>query len=130
LKIGFPAQRQQRQPYKEDIVFWSEWKCNDLNESSRRAAERFGFTFEGIFRQNYVFKNCNRNTAWFSIIDSEWPTLKEKFEKWLHPNNFSASGKQILKLAEIYAAFSIDGYTTILILPIMRWPITTPKDIP
>jgi RimJ/RimL family protein N-acetyltransferase len=78
-----------------------EWKCNDLNESSRRAAERFGFTFEGIFRQSYVFKNRNRDTAWFSIIDSEWPALKEKFEKWLHPNNFEASGKQILKLAEI-----------------------------
>jgi len=78
-----------------------EWKCNDLNEPSRRAAVRFGFTFEGIFRQNYVFKNHNRDTAWFSIIDSEWPELKSKFEKWLHPNNFSAMGKQILKLTEI-----------------------------
>jgi RimJ/RimL family protein N-acetyltransferase len=77
-----------------------EWKCNDLNEPSRRAAERFGFTFEGIFRQHSVFKKRNRNTAWFSIIDSEWPALKEKFAKWLHPNNFSA-GKQILKLTEI-----------------------------
>lgn len=78
-----------------------EWKCNDLNEASKRAAVRFGFTFEGIFRQNYVFKNRNRNTAWFSIIGSEWPGLKEKFEKWLHSDNFSISGKQILKLAEI-----------------------------
>lgn len=78
-----------------------EWKCNNLNEPSRQAAERFGFTFEGIFRQNYVFKNRNRDTAWFSIIDSEWPALKEKFEKWLHPNNFCAAGKQILKLIEI-----------------------------
>jgi RimJ/RimL family protein N-acetyltransferase len=78
-----------------------EWKCNDLNEPSRRAAERFGFTFEGIFRQNYVFKNRNRDTAWFSIIDNEWPILKEKFDKWLHPNNFSAAGKQILKLAQL-----------------------------
>jgi RimJ/RimL family protein N-acetyltransferase len=78
-----------------------EWKCNDLNEASRRAAIRFGFTFEGIFRHNYVFKNRNRDTAWYSIIDSEWATLKEKFEKWLNPNNFSSSGKQILKLNEI-----------------------------
>jgi RimJ/RimL family protein N-acetyltransferase len=78
-----------------------EWKCNDLNEPSRRAAERFGFTFEGIFRQNYVFKNRNRDTAWFSVIDSEWPILKEKFEKWLNPDNFEANGKQILKLAQI-----------------------------
>ena len=78
-----------------------EWKCNDLNEPSRRAAERFGFTFEGIFRQNNVFKNQNRDTAWFSIIDSEWAALKEKFEKWLHPTNFDANGKQILKLTAI-----------------------------
>ena len=78
-----------------------EWKCNYLNEPSRRAAERFGFTFEGIFRQSYVFKNRNRDTAWFSMIDSEWPTSKEKFEKWLHPTNFDTAGKQILKLSEI-----------------------------
>lgn len=78
-----------------------EWKCNNLNEASRQAAERFGFTFEGIFRQCNVFKSRSRDTAWFSIIDSEWPKLKDKFEKWLHPNNFSASGKQILKLKQI-----------------------------
>ena len=77
-----------------------EWKCNSLNENSRQAALRFGFQFEGIFRQNFVFKNRNRDTAWFSIIDSEWPLLKIKFEKWLNPNNFDASGKQILKLSE------------------------------
>lgn len=78
-----------------------EWKCNDLNEPSRRAAERFGFIFEGIFRQNYIFKNRNRDTAWFSIIDSEWGAIKEKFEKWLNPNNFDAKGKQILKLGHV-----------------------------
>ena len=78
-----------------------EWKCNDLNEASRKAAKRFGFIFEGIFRQSYVFKNCNRDTAWFSIIDKEWPALKEKFEKWLHPENFSVDGRQFLKLSEI-----------------------------
>lgn len=80
-----------------------EWKCNDLNEPSRKAALRFGFKFEGIFRQNYVFKNHNRDTAWFSIIDSEWPALEEKFMRWLHPNNFDVTGKQILKLSEMIA---------------------------
>jgi RimJ/RimL family protein N-acetyltransferase len=78
-----------------------EWKCNALNEPSRNAAKRFGFQFEGIFRQNFVFKNRNRDTAWFSIIDHEWPLRKEKFVKWLHPNNFAVDGKQILKLAEM-----------------------------
>jgi RimJ/RimL family protein N-acetyltransferase len=77
-----------------------EWKCNALNEPSRVAAERFGFKFEGIFRQNFVFKNHNRDTAWFSIIDNEWPVLKEKFQKWLHSSNFDDVGKQILKLSE------------------------------
>lgn len=78
-----------------------EWKCNNLNEASKRAAERFGFTFEGIFRQNFVFKNRNRDTAWFSILDHEWPKLKARFEKWLSPQNFTPSGKQILKLQEM-----------------------------
>lgn len=78
-----------------------EWKCNALNEPSRMAAERFGFKFEGIFRQHYVFKNHNRDTAWFSILDSEWPIIKEKFQKWLAPSNFDATGKQILKLSEL-----------------------------
>jgi RimJ/RimL family protein N-acetyltransferase len=77
-----------------------EWKCNALNEPSRLAAERFGFKFEGIFRQSYVFKNRNRDTVWFSIIDGEWVRLKEKFETWLHPSNFNVAGKQILKLTE------------------------------
>ena len=78
-----------------------EWKCNDLNEASKNAAKRFGFTFEGVFRQSYVYKNHNRDTAWYSIIDREWPILKEKFEKWLHSNNFDKNGKQILKLTEM-----------------------------
>jgi len=78
-----------------------EWKCNVLNEPSKQAALRFGFTFEGIFRQHFVFKNHSRDTAWFSMINNEWPIIKEKFEKWLHPNNFSASGEQILKLTEV-----------------------------
>jgi RimJ/RimL family protein N-acetyltransferase len=77
-----------------------EWKCNSLNQASRNAALRLGFKFEGIFRQNHVFKNRNRDTAWFSIIDSEWPEIKEKFQKWLSPSNFDSAGNQIVKLAD------------------------------
>lgn len=77
-----------------------EWKCHSMNEPSKNAARRFGFQFEGIFRQSFVFKNRNRDTAWFSIIDSEWPELKNKFEKWLSDCNFDSSGKQIKKLQD------------------------------
>jgi len=71
-----------------------EWKCNALNEPSRRAALRYGFTFEGIFRQHMVIKGQNRNTAWFSMLDHEWPARKAAFEAWLDPANFDASGQQ------------------------------------
>lgn len=76
-----------------------EWKCNNLNAPSKRAAERFGFTFEGVFRQHMVTKGGNRNTAWFSIIDSEWPALKAGYERWLQPENFDADGRQKTKLS-------------------------------
>lgn len=69
-----------------------EWKCNNLNIPSKRAAIRFGFTFEGIFRQHMITKGANRDTAWFSIIDSEWPTLRARYERWLSPDNFNAAG--------------------------------------
>jgi RimJ/RimL family protein N-acetyltransferase len=65
-----------------------EWKCNALNEPSRRAALRLGFTFEGIFRQHMVIKDQNRDTAWFSMLDHEWPARKRTFEAWLKPANF------------------------------------------
>lgn len=78
-----------------------EWKCHSLNAASIAAAKRFGFTFEGIFRHYGVFKNRNRDTAWFSIIDPEWPALRTRFQTWLEPNNFDISGKQIRKLSEI-----------------------------
>jgi RimJ/RimL family protein N-acetyltransferase len=78
-----------------------EWKCNSLNLPSRRSAERLGFQYEGTFRQSNIYKGHNRDTMWFSIIDSEWPVIKAKLEKWLDPNNFTASGEQILKLQEI-----------------------------
>src|SRR5690606_34325776 len=75
-----------------------EWKCHSLNQASRRAAERLGFTFEGIFRQCNVFKGHNRDTAWFSIIDKEWPALKGKFQRWLRADNFDVNGKQLTRL--------------------------------
>lgn len=76
-----------------------EWKCNDRNEPSKRAAKRFGFTFEGVFRNHMVVKGENRDTAWFSIIDSEWPRLKAGYEAWLAPENFDAGGRQKARLA-------------------------------
>jgi len=75
-----------------------EWKCNSLNEPSRRAAQRLGFTFEGLFRQHLVVKGRNRDTAWFSMLDKEWPARKRAFETWLAPENFDSEGKQIQNL--------------------------------
>ncbi len=76
-----------------------EWKTNALNERSRRAALRFGFTFEGIFRQHMAVKGHNRDTAWFSMLDSEWPAVRAAFEAWLDPANFDAGGAQRSPLA-------------------------------
>ncbi|QLG89414.1 GNAT family N-acetyltransferase [Chitinibacter bivalviorum] len=77
-----------------------EWKCNNLNAPSKRAAERLGFTFEGIFRQATVNKGRSRDTAWFSILDSEWPDLRKVYEAWLAVDNFDANGQQRQKLSE------------------------------
>jgi RimJ/RimL family protein N-acetyltransferase len=77
-----------------------EWKTNALNSASRRAALRLGFTFEGVFRQHQIVKGRNRDTAWFSMLDSEWPRVRSAFEIWLKPDNFE-SGKQIRSLEEI-----------------------------
>jgi RimJ/RimL family protein N-acetyltransferase len=81
-----------------------EWKCNALNAPSRKAALRFGFTFEGIFRQHMIVKGRNRDTAWFSMLDSEWPARKANFERWLDPSNFGADGRQKIALSELNAA--------------------------
>jgi RimJ/RimL family protein N-acetyltransferase len=78
-----------------------EWKCNALNEPSRRAATRLGFTYEGIFRQHMVVKGRNRDTAWFSMLDTEWPARKHAFEAWLAPGNFDETGRQKRSLEEI-----------------------------
>lgn len=81
-----------------------EWKCDNANEASRRAALRFGFTYEGLFRQDMVRKGANRDTAWFSIIDKEWPAVRAAFERWLDPSNFGADGQQIRGLSSIRGA--------------------------
>jgi RimJ/RimL family protein N-acetyltransferase len=78
-----------------------EWKCNAANAPSRRAAVRFGFTFEGIFRQHMIIKGRNRDTAWFSMLDSEWPRRKAAYERWLNPSNFDAEGRQRVSLSEM-----------------------------
>ena len=78
-----------------------EWKCNAQNAASRRAASRLGFTFEGIFRQHMVVKGKNRDTAWYSILDNEWPSLKRAFEAWLSPENFDNEGNQIKALDQL-----------------------------
>ena len=83
-----------------------EWKCNAQNLPSRRAAARLGFTFEGIFRQHLVVKGRNRDTAWFSILDHEWPARKRAFGAWLAPSNFDANGRQLRPLAAIAATES------------------------
>jgi RimJ/RimL family protein N-acetyltransferase len=81
-----------------------EWKCNAGNLPSRRAALRLGFTFEGIFRQHMVVKGLNRDTAWFSMLDREWPARKRAFEAWLDPANFDGEGRQRQSLTAIAAA--------------------------
>lgn len=77
-----------------------EWKCDSLNLKFRRAAQRLGFSFEGIFRQATVYKGRNRDTAWFAAIDREWPALKSAFERWLDPSNFDQDGVQRRRLTE------------------------------
>jgi RimJ/RimL family protein N-acetyltransferase len=80
-----------------------EWKCNSLNAASRRAAERFGFTFEGVFRQHQVVKGRNRDTAWYAMTDGDWPVVRTGFESWLRPANFDVEGRQISSLGESIA---------------------------
>ena len=78
-----------------------EWKCDALNMPSRKAAQRLGFSYEGIFRQATVYRGRNRDTAWFAIIDREWPALREAFGAWLAPRNFDAKGRERERLADL-----------------------------
>ncbi|MBP2148902.1 GNAT family N-acetyltransferase [Xanthobacter flavus] len=80
-----------------------EWKCNALNARSRQAAARLGFTFEGLFRQHMIVKGRNRDTAWFSLLDSEWPRARAAFEAWLAPENVDENGRQLRRLEDIRA---------------------------
>jgi RimJ/RimL family protein N-acetyltransferase len=84
-----------------------EWKCNDRNGPSKRAAERFGFTFEGVFRQHMIVKGENRDTAWYSILDGEWPALRAAFEAWLDPSNFDDVGRQKQRLEDLRSSTGI-----------------------
>jgi RimJ/RimL family protein N-acetyltransferase len=78
-----------------------EWKCDNRNEPSKRAAVRFGFLFEGVFRQHMIVKGRNRDTAWFAMLDYEWPARREAFERWLAPDNFDEAGRQRMSLAAL-----------------------------
>jgi hypothetical protein len=78
-----------------------EWKCNALNAPSRAAAQRLGFSYEGIFRQARVDKGRNRDTAWYAMIDREWPAVGRAFERWLDPSNFDAEGRQRTSLGDL-----------------------------
>jgi RimJ/RimL family protein N-acetyltransferase len=78
-----------------------EWKCDNRNEPSKRAAERLGFTFEGVFRQHMMVRNQNRDTTWFSMLDGEWPSRKTAFEAWLDETNFDAAGRQKVALSSL-----------------------------
>jgi RimJ/RimL family protein N-acetyltransferase len=80
-----------------------EWKCNALNDASIRAARRFGFTYEGTFRQHMVVKGRNRDTAWFAMLDHQWLTVRTAFERWLAPDNFDAAGRQRISLGTLMA---------------------------
>ena len=84
-----------------------EWKCDSLNAPSRQAAQRLGFAFEGTFRQAMVYKGRSRDTAWFSIVDGEWPAVRAAFEAWLAPANFDAQGQQRRTLAELRGAAEV-----------------------
>ncbi|MGB7301257.1 MAG: GNAT family protein [Burkholderiaceae bacterium] len=81
-----------------------EWKCDSLNAPSRAAAKRLGFSYEGVFRQALVYKGRNRDTAWFAMIDSDWPVLAAAFERWLSPGNFDESGQQRERLSDLTSA--------------------------
>ena len=95
---------------RQVFVAWGyrryEWKCNNLNDRSKRAALRLGFSYEGLFRQAAVFKGHNRDTAWFSILDSEWPVVAAAFEAWLAPDNFDEAGRQRRDIGAIRAGLA------------------------
>lgn len=86
-----------------------EWKCNALNEASRRAAARLGFAFEGVFYQHMISRGRNRDTAWFSLLDYEWPAVRTNFQRWLEPANFDEAGRPRLSLGALNYALREEG---------------------
>ena len=80
-----------------------EWKCNAANAKSRAAARRLGFGYEGVFYRHMIVKGCNRDTAWYSLLDEEWPRVRANFEAWLAPENFDGEGRQKTSLSELNA---------------------------
>ena len=90
-----------------------EWKCDALNRPSRRAAQRLGFSYEGVFRQAVVVKNRNRDTAWYAAIDKEWPALREAYDAWLRPLNFDEQGRQIERLGDMTRLVRVAGDPTL-----------------
>ncbi|MDP7186708.1 MAG: GNAT family protein [Paracoccaceae bacterium] len=90
-----------------------EWKCNALNAPSRRAAQRFGFSFEGIFRRHMIVKDRNRDTAWFAMVEDEWPDLRHAYQTWLSPENFSADGTQRQRLGALTAPYLVSTDPTL-----------------
>ena len=87
-----------------------EWKCNALNQKSRNAAQRLGFSYEGVFRQHMVVKSRNRDSAWYAAVDSEWPALRAAFEKWLAPVNFTADRQQRDSLSSLTAPILVSRH--------------------
>lgn len=86
-----------------------EWKCNALNRGSRQAAQRYGFSYEGVFRQAAIVKGRNRDTAWFAAIDAEWPALQAAYQAWLAPQNFDATGQQRERLGDLTALVRVSS---------------------
>lgn len=86
-----------------------EWKCDALNMASRRAAQRLGFSYEGVFRQALVVKGRNRDTAWFAVTDKDWPALSAAFRRWLEPSNFDDQGRQISALGDLTASVRVSS---------------------
>ena len=91
-----------------------EWKCNALNHASRRAAQRLGLSFEGVFRQATVVKGRNRDTAWFAAIDAEWPALKEAYAAWLAPSNFDENGQHRESLGDMTRLVRVSDDPTLM----------------
>jgi RimJ/RimL family protein N-acetyltransferase len=90
-----------------------EWKCDALNAGSRRAAQRLGLSYEGVFRQATMYKGRNRDTAWFAAIDKEWPALEAAFQAWLNPKNFDENGRQMERLANLTALVRVASDPTL-----------------